>query len=170
MGKNHDSLVSPPSLPRELVEAVTAFANRDATCVGDYLDAQIREIQGQIGADYPCPRWQDVCSHAFVLELAAALRLREWERLKLVRSDMGLPDSETAIAEVISHLADGTLAPALSPKVLSTFVNHFAWSGLTRLGIDVLILASEEEELAARIAAVLWQHRHLAFAPEIENG
>jgi hypothetical protein len=109
---------------------------------------------------------------ALLLELAAALRLDEWER-RGIKHDIApqLPAGGDAIAGVVEHWGgretgaeDGALASAVFRAAILRLAPH----ARPLLGADVPMPAADAVDVDAlvdRLAAFLWQHRHLSPAP-----
>src|SRR5262249_32298005 len=92
-----------------------------------------------------------------LLELAAALRVWEWEMLDLVRGDMHLPNGEQTVRQVLLNSAKDELQPDLSLQLVKVFAEHFAWSSMRDLGAHILLdrLDTDEDQLVDYIARVL---------------
>jgi hypothetical protein len=140
------------SLPRELIVAQAREARRDAHRVGLYLSeffaALGRPLRGV--NRYPL---------AFLLELAAALRLLEWESLGLVRQCMGLPRAEDTLHAVVLNCASPNPDLPLSKLVACTYIDYFSWLAAPMIGADVLLDPASEQKFADAIATFVWKHR-----------
>jgi hypothetical protein len=102
---------------------------------------------------------------AFLLELAAAVTLENWESIGLI-SIIGtdLPDSQAALESIAARLADGfdqfaSLADAiLWNKVNEAWCSRLAWDGDRILQAGAAILA-DDDELVDALAKFLWTNR-----------
>jgi hypothetical protein len=145
-------------LPCDLIDAVARDAEADADHVGAFLDALgLRPPPGQV---LPLPA-------AFLLDLGAALRLLLWEQAGLqAPASAGLPPARQALRDVLLSLRSYAAGvrrletPAtLAPRVLATFVDHFAWDARPELGADVTLAEADEEAVLEALADFLWAHR-----------
>jgi hypothetical protein len=164
------------SVERYLV-AVTRDAQYMADTVADFLEAQgIRPRQNRSGDSCALPQKGETTTpvHAFLLNLAAALRIAMWERAGL-RSELpaDLPSSREAFQNLVPaesfHSSTGSSAtPALAQTVFRTWLEQFSRSSRATLGTDVLLDAAglSEDELLDALADFLYENRNLADMKE----
>jgi hypothetical protein len=142
-----------PDLPPDLVYAVALNADCDADWVGVYLAAAGLKPPLRLPTD-------------FLLGLGAALRLYQWEQSGIhLHLAAGLPPAREALHEVL-RAATGQAEPeaverlkTLSSRVLSLFVERFAWNGRVELGADLTLDPPDEDALLDGLADFLWDHR-----------
>lgn len=150
-----------PRLASQVLEAFASNGAHNAALVGGFLEA--------VGLIPPRSRRkrQPVClPPAFLLELAGILRLAEWEHLGF-QDKLGedVPAPAQALADLFKRWSTklGKQAAATSPEllhsVLDIWFRKFAWAALEELGADVILEATEEEELLEDLADFLWRHR-----------
>jgi hypothetical protein len=157
------ALVSLDLIPDELRQAVFQDAQADAVRVDGFLTAI-----GVRGAAESPSRPPVRLPAYFLVGLAAALRLREWERAGLrVHCDAGLPSATEALHQAISLFGAAQPAAAkeqamtqLSLRVLGVFINNIAWCGRALLQADVELGEADEDLLVDALAHFLWAHRH----------
>jgi hypothetical protein len=146
-----------PGVPDALVAAVAEDAGRDADRVGRFLQAL-----GLAGS----PRRPARLPAAFLLELAAALRLLAWEQAGLrAHLDAGLPPAAQALRELFLAATGRLPGPPASPagtlayRVTALFAERFAWDAQGELGAEVALGEADEDALLEALADFLWQHR-----------
>ena len=136
--------------PPEMIAAVVVDAERQAEGVAEFL--------GTLGENLvpPSRRTPD-----FLLQLAAALRLRRWEAEGFFfHREVGLPEADQAVREALaSPNAVAANPTSLSLAVLRLTLERFAWSGPRKLGVDVAVKEANEEALLEALAEFLWAHR-----------
>lgn len=147
------------SLPPELIASQQVEAERDADRVGEYLAAfyaacGVPPPWESASADGRCPY-----SAFFLLELAAALRLQEWEFQGLVKPFMGLPKADEAVRGVLLNAASPDRKLTLTRLIARTHMTHFSWLGVPLMGADIVLSPANEEQLAEAIATYLWNNR-----------
>lgn len=144
-------------LPRGLVEAQLIEAELDAYRVSSYLDAFLEALRSEYPDQAKSLNWRTMLSANALLELAAALRVLEWEWSGLVRDDMNLPGGEHAVRQVLLNAGSDDLQPSLSLQLVKVFAEHFAWSSMRDLGAHILLdrLDTDEDQLVDYIARVL---------------
>jgi hypothetical protein len=159
------TLPPPPfdQFPHDLLQAVAEDAADDADRVGQFLDALGLRPNGQGAARAPLrlPTF-------FLVGLAAALRLGEWEQRGLrAHLDAGLPSAAEATGEVFRAVeapeplaAKEQAATRLACRVLAVFVERMAWDGRPLLGADLELGEADEDALVDALADFLWAHRH----------
>lgn len=144
-------------LPRDLIEAQLYEAENDARRVAVYLDAFMETLR----SEYPDPvksvNWRTMFSAKVLLELAAALRVLEWEWSGVVRDDMQLPGAEHAARHVLLNAANDALQPDLSLQLVKVFAERFAWTARRKLRASVLLdnLGADDDQLADYLANLL---------------
>jgi hypothetical protein len=147
------SSISVNDFPVEMVAAVAANAERDAECVGQFLNHLGLTATPEKPLSLP---------RGFLLHLGSALRLLIWEaRGFFFHSEAGLPDARQAICDSFRLLSDpdGDATP-FCIAVLRLSIERFGWSGPPELGADVALGEAEEELLLEALADFLWaQHR-----------
>jgi hypothetical protein len=144
--------IQPPSVVTRIITAIADDATEDAIRVRAYLD------QLGIGA---VPEHPEPWLARFLTHIAAALRLRDWERKGYsFHREAGLPDGRQAIRDAVRSLRDPDVnSRELGIAVMSLSLKHFAWSGRRDLGADVALDQPDEEGLLESIADFLWAHR-----------
>ena len=107
---------------------------------------------------------------AMLLNLGAALRIREWE--KNGQKDYipePLPSSSEAVQAIVpAEGTDGATATDTYSKVFQASMRHFALRGRAELGVDVLLdrKGFDEEQAIDALADFLWEHRELVYQEE----
>ena len=101
----------------------------------------------------------------FLLEFAAVLQLKTWERGQRHHIDAGLPDYETAVSQLLSRAKSGQNSfegggTELHFRVLRFWRENLAWQGIEYLSADIALGAVEEEEFLDGLAEYIWSHRH----------
>jgi hypothetical protein len=148
-------------LPPELIQAVAREAARDADHVAAFLDQLGLRPTGDRASPPPprLPAW-------FLLEVAAGLRLWQWEHNGLrLHLEGGLPPAREALHGVFRRLAAAAGDPAsggdtpLSARVLGLFAERLAWSGRSDLDGDLLLGDADEDELVGALEDLIWTHR-----------
>jgi hypothetical protein len=143
-------------LPNDLADAVHRQAELDADRVGRLLTRdRIDRDKGSVSV----PQW-------LLFELAAALRLEQWEKDGIsVHVEAGLPSARQALAGVYQALLDQLKraqfrhdTPLLF-QVNALFAERFAWRSRADLDADLLLGGVDEEELVDVLARLLWIHR-----------
>lgn len=103
----------------------------------------------------------------FVTDLAAALRIRAWQKNGLFPFLTSRPELATELSDFIAKSEAGDASwesgnsGPLSRQVFLSWVRNFSWSAPTELGAECLIQISEDvsdDEIAA-IAKLLWNLR-----------
>ena len=137
-------------LPPEMIAAVEVDAERHAEAVVEFL--------GTLPEDH-LPRGRQ--TPHFLLQLAAALRLRRWEAEGFFfHREVGLPEADQAVREaLVSPNAVAADPTAFCLAVLRLTVERFAWSGPRELGVDVAVNEANEDSLLEALAEFLWAHR-----------
>jgi hypothetical protein len=150
----HNPLSAKPrELPSDLLQAVARDAECDADWVGVFLTT------GGLKPPLRVPM-------ELLLGLGAALRLFRWELSGItIHLAAGLPPARQALHEVV-RAATGQAEPGLVERlktlysrVLSVFVERFAWNGRVELGADLTLDPADEEALLNGLADFLWDHR-----------
>lgn len=155
-----------PDYPPALVAAIAGEAARNADRVGQFLHALgLVPQKGQPPLALP---------RKFLLGLAAALRLLDWEIQGFhVHLDAGLPSAREALVRVFRAVfAAGSLEyhVDLRRHVLGLFIERFAWNGRAELDADFALGDVNEDELVEALADFLWSQRHALLAtPRDEN-
>jgi hypothetical protein len=149
-----------------ILEAIVRNAELDADRVIGFLNSRgfkcaPRSRRKQVNEALPTGPVANM-----LLNLAAALRLRAWERAGLkVRLPNDLPSANEAMAVVAdcrNHLQDNMEhAIGIPLKVFRTLLAKFASSGPADLRTDVLVDAEMNNEFYDAVAKFLWQHRHV---------
>ena len=137
-------------LPPEMIAAVEVDAERQAEAVAEFLGT-LREDHLPRGRQTP----------HFLLQLAAALRLRRWEAEGFFfHREVGLPEADQAVREALASpnavAADPTEFCLAVPRLT---LERFAWSGPRELGVDVAVKEANEDALLEALAGFLWAHR-----------
>ena len=112
--------------------------------------------------------------NAFLMNLAAALRIALWERAGFRRAlPADLPSSSEAFRNVVPPEVAGTagdapVIPELYTKVFRTWLEQFSRSSQAALSTDVLLAVKgvSEDKLLDALADLVWENRHLANAKE----
>jgi hypothetical protein len=141
------------SLPADLIAAVEADAARDADHVGTFL----AELGLRASPDKPI-----TLPVRFLLNLAAALRLCDWEAQGYsYHLQGGLPRATVAINDALSSLVDPGVEPTgLADAVLGLCIERFAWNGRPLLGADIALDELSNPALLDALAEFLWASRH----------
>jgi hypothetical protein len=164
--RGDDHRLDPPaistSLPAELLATAVCEASRDADRVGRFLHAH-----GLVTSpDRPL-----YLPDAFLLNLAASLRLLTWEMSSLqVHRDAGLPSAEQALNETFRSLAESDVVESLtlhdlSLRALALFIERFAWHGRRELDADMALDRYDQDGMLDALAEFLWAHRHAGRGP-----
>jgi hypothetical protein len=142
-------------LPDELVAALAAEAEAAATMVGQFLEERAPALKRDWRVGLP-PR--------FLLDLGAALLIREWEVLGFsARLDRGLPSSETALLGAIGLLLGRPPTDQnLMVRVVRVFADHFAWHARVDLRAPVLLDSREDDDTLLKLAQFLFDHRYVS--------
>jgi hypothetical protein len=176
---DHETLVAAGA-----VQAVIYDAHYMADLVTAFLKTQgyrpLKTCAGSVAGEVCCDSTSENSSvirraKTFLLNLAAALRLAQWERGRLRPSlPADLPIAIEAFRNAVPPEIDGPAEPAhsimseLSLQVFRTCHQRLSWSSRATLGIDVLLptQAPSEDELLDGLADLLWNNRHLAKPEE----
>ena len=144
----------PPEHPAELKAAVTLIAEGDADAVIESL-----RLMG-VPSGTPLPA-------SFVLGLAAALRVKTWERQGIfIHFEAGLPDSRRLLVDLFTRLFTSAVDDlkafgfGLWYWVLELATSRLAWSGASEIGSDILVGDVNEEMFVETLANFLWANRH----------
>ena len=149
-------VINTPEIPVDLITVVAEEAARDA----DRVDLFLRSFGPEGSTNPPSP-----LPAAFLLELAAALRLLVWEDCGLsTHLDAGLPPSRQALREVLltpaaPEVTPGPLNESLAYRVMVLFAERFAWAGREELDVDVAMGEADEDALLDALADFLWDNR-----------
>jgi hypothetical protein len=140
------------AFPPEMVAAVPANAERDAESVACFLHHL--GLEGEPDNPLPLPP-------GFLLYLASALRLLDWETQGFSsHREAGLPEVRAAIIDAFRQVDDPNAdAKPFCVAVLRLAVERFAWGGQTELGADVALEDPQEELLLEALADFLWANR-----------
>jgi hypothetical protein len=147
-------------IPAELIEGTSLEAERDAERVFVFLSSfceAFDELHPELEVRN---KWKSMFPARFLLELAAALRIIEWEQDGLTTPAMQLPQGWDALYEVLLDMArtDGTAT--LSLMVGRVFADYFAWNARSHIGGSIALDDLDDDQLADRIASFLWEHRN----------
>lgn len=150
---SHSPSVILADFPADLVAAVAFDAERDADRVGLFL--QTLGLSGSAAKPLFLPP-------AFLLHLAAALRLLVWEAQGFCfHQAAGLPQADQAIRDAFGALNDPQANPTeLWIRILRLAVERFAWHAPRDLGTNVALDDLNEETALDALADYLWTHRH----------
>lgn len=145
--------------PPEFLDAVRNEAAIDAERVIAFLDSFSNEARKHHpGVPLSCG-WRTNVSRTFLLELAAALRIFDWERQGIVHPRMNLPAAHSQLLPILQTMGQLDREPTLSRQCLQVFYDHFVWQ--VRQNIHASIALDElDDELVGSIAQFLWNHRH----------
>jgi hypothetical protein len=154
------SPLTPDNAAVDLIAAVIADARDDAHLVADYLEAH--GVHGDPARPIAIPA-------DFLLGLAAALRLQEWERLGLrFHLDSGLPTAARALEDVLGTLS-GTSSPdpELPTRVLAVSVQRLSWHGSADWQAAIALDRLDDEASLDALAEFLFAHRHSEVPPKL---
>jgi hypothetical protein len=156
MANDLSSPTSPlDSFPGELVTALTLEAARHANLVASFLNAL-----GFVPTPQAPIRW----NADFLLELAAAMCLLDWEWSGLnIHRDAGLPSALDIVRNAFRNLAEGKMIPnggELPRRVMILFVERFAWHARRDWNAAVTLGTLNEESALDALAEYLWTRRH----------
>jgi hypothetical protein len=155
------------------LEAVVHEASHKADLAAVFLTKYcgFRPRKDSVGPGTAAPEDDPIVRRArtVLLNLAAALRILEWERAGF---QPALPPSLPTAAEAFSAVAsqaepaareNQSAALELSHSTLRTWLRCFSRSGRSTLGTDVLLPSApvEKDDLLDALADLLWQNRHL---------
>jgi hypothetical protein len=145
--------LSPDDSVVDLIAAIIADASDDAHLVADFLEAH--GVHGDPAQPITIPA--DV-----LLGLAAALRLREWERLGLrIHLDHGLPAADRALADVLGSLVGTAVVDTELPtRVMAVSVARLSWHGATDWRAAIVLDRLDDEASLDALAEFLFAHRH----------
>jgi hypothetical protein len=153
----------PPDNPQafctEFTEAVIRIAIYHADLVGHFLK--------HIGFLPPKRKEPIYLPPEFLVELAAILHLAMWEQGELRDSlPADLPPASKALAALadraaakVPQFSGEPEAALLLRRVLAIWLSRMAWHGPHRLGADVIVTGTDEDQFATLIAEFLWKHR-----------
>jgi hypothetical protein len=147
-------------VPEELLSGLAVEATADADRVAAFLETLFQIIKEENPGSDIIDGWRTMLPARFLRELAAALRLLEWERNQLVAPHMKLPQARDAIEKVFVDLSVITGRPDLSIQLTKVFAEFFAWNSREALGANVVLDKLNENDLADKIATFMWAHRH----------
>jgi len=109
-------------------------------------------------------------SPAFLLEVAAVLRLQDWERAGLTQwVPEVLPTARDMARQLMARLEaapdsfgldEELAASALFTQLGSVWIRHFSWDAPRILGVDIVV-REDSNDLLEELADLIWQHRHL---------
>jgi hypothetical protein len=137
-----------------MVATVAAESGRDAGRVAAYLDSL--GIRGT--PDNPVR-----LDPNFLLVVAAALRLREWELLGVpFHIDIGLPPARDVLESAFHEIKERGTIPngaELAARVMALFLERFAWHSGFAEDAPVALDVFDDAALEA-VADFLWQHRN----------
>ena len=138
------------NLPSEMIAAVQVDAERQAEAVAEFV--------GTLGENLLPPSRR---TPHFLLQFAAALRLRRWEAEGFFfHREVGLPEADQAVREALASPNAGAADPTeFCLAVLRLTLERFAWSGPRKLGVDVAVKEANEDALLEALAEFLWTHR-----------
>jgi hypothetical protein len=145
----------PPSqsfhFPPEFVKALVCEAERDAVLVGEFLIARLK---------------RPIClPKMFLLDLAAVLRMMEWERVGInLHLQAGLPCGSQALddlmAAAVGHAGPGAeYLKTLRYRLAVLFFQSFAWVAGIELGADVTLEPADGDVFLEGLADFLWACR-----------
>jgi hypothetical protein len=146
-------------VPTDMITAVAAAAARDADRVAHFLHTL------GLSASPDQPRRLPA---AFLLHLAAALRLLLWERQGFFfHQAAGLPSARQALHAAFHalHHPDADPSP-FCIQVLRLSLERFAWNGPRDLHADIALDDLSDDAALDVLAELLWACRHLATAKE----
>jgi hypothetical protein len=146
-----------PGIPSDLVDAVASQAESNAELVVAFLGAI--GLCATPGRPIALPR-------RFLLDLGAALRLLEWERLGLeAHVDASLPVASAALAAAFRASDDGPDEdPGLAKQVMGLFIERFAWHGHRDWDAAVSLGPLDDDAALDALAEFLYRHRHAGAA------
>jgi hypothetical protein len=154
------------------LEAVVRDANYMADLTAAFLNAHgIRPKKGlgASGCALPANSSTLTRAHGVLMNMAAALRIRSWERAGLrPQLPADLPSSSEAFRNLVPEVVgspEGTpVVPELSAKVFRTWLQRFSRSSRAALSTDVMLPTKtvSQEDLLEALADFLWANRHLA--------
>jgi hypothetical protein len=145
-----EPFVSATDFPPEMIAAAQLAGGRDADRVAVFLNRL--GLRATPEKPMPMRAW-------FLLHLAAALRILEWEAQGFFfHREAGLPNAKQALRDAFITLRDPAAADPTefcwSVQCLS--LERFAWSGPTDLGADIAMDDVEEDLLLEALADFLW--------------
>ena len=140
-----------PYVPDALKRTLARLAERHADATGAYL----REIG-----------FRGSLPGLFLLELAAALQLRQWETQGVLNPlDGDLPSWREAADELFARAAERPeefltpTTPSLLHRVLKVWVERFAWEAPDLLQAELVLGDLDEDGVVDALAELLWTHR-----------
>jgi hypothetical protein len=97
-----------------------------------------------------------------LLALGALLQLNEWKKNGLISQiDAELPSFGEAAGTMLLEAAKRIEPPSpLFRRVLSVWLNSFAWEAPHRLNSDVTLSEINDEEFTQLLAEFIWKNRH----------
>ena len=154
-----------PDLPADAIDGTVREAMLAADLLCDFLEAH-RLLAGTGEQSDPLPL-------GAALQLAAALRLQQWEDRRF-RDHLpaDLPSAESTLVDALLMLRKGpssalakTSGQSLARKCFVAWLRGFSWSARAELGIDVLLTGPERlsDDDHENLANLLWHHRHSEF-------
>jgi hypothetical protein len=152
----HLPLPEIPGISADTIEAVASQAESDADLVLAFLN--------EIGI-HPTPDCPVGLPPGFLLDLGAALRLLEWERVG-VRSHLqdGLPPARRALTEAFRfHQERPDRGPSLSQRVMVLFVERFAWHGRRDWNAAIVLDSLDDDAALDAVAEFLFKYRHIGL-------
>ena len=143
--------------PTELVAVLAADAVLDAECVGQFLQAC--GLRGSRDRPIRLPS-------GVLLELAAVLRVLEWEQNGIrVHLDAGLPSADELVDDLLQRLKRAMSNSSTSPvgtliyHVVKLSVERMSWHGRRELAAEVALDDADEDALLEALADFLWKNR-----------
>ena len=164
------SIVIPDNVDQHeaAVEVIVAYM-RDAERMAEKTATFLKHVGWSLHDDQS--RWPP----AFLLELAAVLRIHEWEAAGIKHAiDPSLPSFREALANLAHRLRTETDQFIRGEAPLLLRVVNLWWSRCAHpteqfVNVDVVLPGIDRNELCTRVAQLLWKLRELEMNPSTRS-
>jgi len=160
MSPSRNSRAAVVAFPAELVEAGRHRAEHDAERVIRFLNPLLERIAhrtDQFGTvddlKKSFPTW-------FLLELAAALQVQEWERLQCLPAEHDLPPSSQLFDELLARLPLSGQTAHIHQRIWHFACHHFSWQASAEASAELLLDELHDDDLVNALADFLWENRN----------
>jgi hypothetical protein len=159
---------------RQVVEAIAAFIG-DAEYMAELVHRFLTNCFKGLGL----PIYEHCLPAEFLLELAAVIRIAQWQRAGLVDA-MGekfLPWQDL-LRQLIRRLMEEPLSFSFDPKacsaplcrrVVGVWFHRCSWSAVREIAVDVIVHPLAAYDMLSAVADLLWKYRRLSRRDH-ENG
>ncbi|MCE9527936.1 MAG: hypothetical protein K8R36_17990 [Planctomycetales bacterium] len=155
------------SIEPPILQALRDIAESDAEAVAEFL-----RTLGLLGRKSSRAKPLFLPAET-LLAIGLALRLRAWELNGVtVHVDAGLPSASQLFAfirQFLSGLELQVVVDRLSACLVLIYHDNFAWAGISEMGTDVQVIASDDETLVEQMAQFIWENRNALTVGEIDE-